>query len=139
MKGKIIKLENGVALVELERTNACKGCGLCLAGKDSKKMFLNVKALSKTKIGEFVNLKINRKMKAEAQLWLLAIPMLIFIFIASISHFLFRFNDSESFVFSVSALLFTYLLIWFLNKKKGWNNEFAASIKKSDELNSKSP
>ena len=133
MKGKIIKLENGIASVELERTNACKGCGLCLAGKDSKTMVIEVKALLETKIGDFVNLKINRKMKAEAQLWLLAIPMLVFILIACISHFLFKFNDSASFISSVLALVLTYLLIWFLNKKKVWNHGLAASIEENDK------
>jgi len=128
MKGKIIKLEKGIATVELERTNACKGCGLCLAGKDSKTMVLKVKALPKTQIGDFVTLKLNRKKKAEAQFWLLAIPMLAFILVAFISHFLFKFNDSESFISSVSALILSYFLIWFLNKKKGWNDSLAASI-----------
>ena len=131
MKGKIIKLENGIASVELERTNACKGCGLCLAGKDLKTMILQVKTLSETKIGDLVNLKINRKMKSEAQLWLLAIPMFIFILMACISHFLFKFSDSASFILSVSGLVLTYLLIWLLNKKKVWNNDLAASIEEN--------
>ena len=133
MKGKIIKIEKEIALVELERTNACKGCGLCLAGKDSKSMVLEVKALPETKIGEFVNLKINRKMKAEAQLWLLAIPMFGFVLIAFVSHFLFKFSDSVSFISSSLALVLIYLLIWLLNKKKGKSHGFAAAIEKNDK------
>jgi len=128
MKGKIIKIENGIAFAELERTNACKGCGLCLAGKNSKTMVLQVKALSGTQIGKFVNLKINRNMKAQAQLWLLAIPLFVFILIASTTYFIFKLNDSASFILSICGLVLTYLLIWLLNKKKKWKQELAAMI-----------
>ncbi len=133
MKGKVIKIEKGIASVELERINACKGCGLCLAGKDSKTMILEVKALSETKTGDFVNLEINRKMKSEAQLWLLATPMLVFILIACGSHFIFKFSDSVSFISSVLGLTLAYLLVWYLNKKKVWSRNSAAFIVKIEK------
>jgi sigma-E factor negative regulatory protein RseC len=35
-KGKIIKVENGMAQVEMERTSACARCGICLQSSGDK-------------------------------------------------------------------------------------------------------
>jgi len=128
MKGKVIKIENGIASIELERTSACKGCGLCLAGKDPKTMVLLVKALPETKVGDFATVQINREMKVKAQLWLLAAPLFVFIVTAFFSYYVFKFSDSISFILSVLALALTYCYVWFMNKKKRWDRTKAAKI-----------
>lgn len=35
-KGKVVKVENGVAQVEMERTSACARCGICLKSPGDK-------------------------------------------------------------------------------------------------------
>ena len=130
MKGKVIKIENGIATIELERSNACKGCGLCLSVKDSKTMVLEVKALAETKTGDFVSLKISRKMKASAQLWLLAVPMLIFVLITFFGHFILKLSDTACFISSVTGIVLIYILVWILNKKNYWSSDLAATIER---------
>jgi len=35
-KGRVVKVENGVAKVEMERTSSCARCGICLQGSGEK-------------------------------------------------------------------------------------------------------
>ena len=35
-KGRVVKVDSGVALVEMERTSACRRCGICLQSSGDK-------------------------------------------------------------------------------------------------------
>ena len=100
-KGKVIKIENGIATITLKRNSACKSCGLCLADKDSQTMILKAQAQSTTQVGEEVFVEIDKKMKSAAIIWLLAVPIAAFVGMALIAQLLFKLSDDLSFLLSI--------------------------------------
>jgi len=59
-KGKVIKVENGVAQVEMERTSACARCGICLSSSGDKPI-LYVKDSIGARPGDEVFLSVESK------------------------------------------------------------------------------
>ncbi len=59
-KGRVVKVENGVAEVEMERTSACARCGICLRSSQGKSV-LYVEDFLGTHPGDEVLVSIESK------------------------------------------------------------------------------
>ena len=59
-KGKVVKVENGVAQVEMERTSACARCGICLQSSRDKPI-LYVKDSLGARTGDEVLVSVDSK------------------------------------------------------------------------------
>jgi len=129
-KGKVINILNGVATISLKRNSACKGCGLCLADKDSQVMILKALAQKETKIGDEVFIEVDRKIKSAAIIWLLAVPIAAFVGTALIAQLLFKLSDDLSFLLSIAGLALAFLTAWIVDKKVGYSKRPAAKIVK---------
>ncbi|RLD08190.1 MAG: hypothetical protein DRI44_10135 [Chlamydiae bacterium] len=127
-KGEVIKIENGVATVILKKNNACKTCGLCLAGKDSQTMILTAQAQSNTKVGDEVFVAVDKKVKSAAIIWLLAVPIAAFVSTALIAQLLLKLSEDLSFLISIAGLILAFIVAWIVDKKVGYSKRPAAKI-----------
>ena len=127
-KGKVIKVEDGIATISLKKNSACKACGLCLAGKDSQTMILTARAQQGTQIGDEVFVAVDRKIKSAAIIWLLAVPIAVFVGTALIAQLLLKLSEDFSFLLSVGGLVFAFVIAWLVDKKAGWSKKPVAKI-----------
>lgn len=73
-KGRVIKVENGVAQVEMERTSACARCGICLQSSENKSI-LSVKDFLGARPGDEVEVLIEGKEVLKAAFLVYLFPL----------------------------------------------------------------
>ncbi|MFQ5866884.1 MAG: SoxR reducing system RseC family protein [bacterium] len=73
-KGKVVKVENGVAQVEMERTSACARCGICLQSSGDKPI-LYVKDSLGAHPGDEVLLSVESKEVLKAAFLIYLFPL----------------------------------------------------------------
>ena len=73
-KGKVVKIDNGVALVEMERTSACGRCGICLQSSGDKPI-LYVKDSLGARPGDDVLVSVDSKQILKAAFLIYLFPL----------------------------------------------------------------
>ncbi|NLF39198.1 SoxR reducing system RseC family protein [bacterium] len=117
--GTVKTIENGVALVALERNQACGHCTLCQWSAEMACMIVRAKALPDTRPGDRVVVEMNRSMMKAAHLWLLAFPLLVFLGTAAVVRLIMKRTDAETFFASIFALVAMFLLVYVMDRKVG--------------------
>jgi len=116
-KGKVIKVEDGIATISLKKNSACKAW-----------MILTARAQQGTQIGDEVFVAVDRKIKSAAIIWLLAVPIAVFVGTALIAQLLLKLSEDFSFLLSVGGLVFAFVIAWLVDKKAGWSKKPVAKI-----------
>jgi len=126
--GVVTKIENGIATIELKKNEGCHSCGLCLCGQDPTLMVLTAAARAETNVGDRVQIEVDRRIRSLAQLWLLAVPIAVFLATALVAKLLLKLGDGISFLISIAALAGSFWLAWYMDKKTGWSSQPVARI-----------
>jgi positive regulator of sigma E activity len=126
--GTVIAVEDGIARVELPRNSACAHCGMCMGGRTSDTMVLNACALPDTAVGDHVIIAVNRPMRTRAQIWLFAIPLVLFLGVALATNKGLGLGDGMSFLLAILALGGAFALTWVLDRHYGWSAGPVAEI-----------
>lgn len=117
--GTVKTVEDGVALVALERNQACGHCTLCQWSAEMACMVVRAKALPDTQPGDRVVVEMDRGMMKAAHLWLLAFPLLVFLGTAAVIRLVMKRTDAETFFASIFALVAMFLLVYVMDRKIG--------------------
>lgn len=136
--GTVIKVEGDSAYIEFKRNEGCHSCGLCVCGQDNSTMILKAYARPGTKAGDRVHIEVDRRARTNAQLWLLALPMAVFLVTAMVAKVLCKFTDLVSFLLSIAGLALAFLAAWLMDKKTGWSKQPVARILESPDDSSES-
>jgi sigma-E factor negative regulatory protein RseC len=73
-KGKVIKVENGVAQVKMERTSACARCGICFKNSEDKPILFAEDSLGVSP-GDEVLLSVETKQVLKAAFLIYLFPL----------------------------------------------------------------
>jgi positive regulator of sigma E activity len=131
--GTVTRVDGSIACIEFKRNQGCSSCGLCMCGQDDSTMVLKAHARPDTQPGDRVQIEVDRHARAHAQLWLLAVPMAVFLLTAMLTKVAFKLNDLISFVLSIAGLALAFLLAWLMDKKTGWSSQPVARILPPEE------
>ncbi len=126
--GIIISIENGIAKVELKRNDACRSCRLCLTGMAPSAMILTAEVPHDARPGDRVRVEIDRRLRATAQLWLLAVPLFAFLLTALFARLVFKVNDALSFLLSIAGMSCAFVGAWLVDRRIGWSARPVARI-----------
>ncbi len=116
-KGKVIKiLDNGCALVEMERQEGCKHCNLCRISKESSKLEVEISIPESIQLnqGDKVVIEISGKNFLQISFLAYGLPVLIFIagyFIGDMINNFLSINSQLVGVFSAFILIICYFMI----------------------------
>lgn len=114
--GLVTEVKNNLVVVKLERQEACAKCKACIAGLESKEMFIEAENLCNAKVGDVVNVSIKNSSFIKAVFIIYTIPciaLLLGLFIG----YLFSKKEIVSILVGFSFLALSYLLIK-LNEKR---------------------
>ena len=74
-KGRIVKVEKGIAQIEMERTSACVRCGMCLQSSEDKSMILYVRDSIGARPGDEVIVSVESKEVLKAAFLIYLFPL----------------------------------------------------------------
>ena len=108
-KGKVIRIGEGVAVVETMPVEACTKCCSCGAGKPRKVTLSGEKAAG-LRVGDAVEIEIADSSMMRVYLLMYALPLIIFV--ASVFlMYLFTASPLASFLMGLTATALTYFVI----------------------------
>ncbi len=132
-RGVVVKIEEDKAIIEIERSAACKSCRACYRGNDNK-MHLEVSNQSGVEVGDEVGLDIQSKSILIAYTTVFLVPLFFLVSGFFLGEFLVNFFgvglNSQNFGFFMSLIFlgFSYLLIRKIDKKAASSGQFEPHI-----------
>ncbi len=126
--GIVTAVERGVATIALEKNSACSACRLCLYSEEARAMLLKASAPPATKVGDHVQVHVDRSLRARAQLWLLAVPLAIFLGSALLSRLVAGLGDGLSLAVSLACMAAAFGVVAVLDRRHGWSSRPVARI-----------
>ncbi len=114
--GKVIKANEETITIQIPRTAACAGCGVCQLAKGDS--ILEAKNLVQAQVGDLVKVSLSEKAFLKASLLAYALPLFFFVlgylFGAVFSYFLKIRGEGLSIFFSFLFLSLSFLVLHFL-------------------------
>lgn len=114
--GKVIKANKETITIQIPRTAACAGCGVCQLAKGDS--ILEAKNLVQAQVGDLVKVSLSEKAFLKASLLSYALPLFFFVlgylFGAVFSYFLKIKGEGLSIIFSFLLLALSFLVLRFL-------------------------
>jgi len=114
--GKVTKIENGQATVEIEGKEACSKCNVCKEAKTKTTIISGEKA-RQVKIGDHVEINIDSSVLLRVYALLYLIPLVIFVGSTLISYFIFN-SPIKSFFIGCVCTGLGYMIVGRHIKKK---------------------
>lgn len=125
--GKIVKIENGLAKVQIMRHTACGDCGACQIGQDNLVMETLAKNSVSAKIGDQVEIETQTISVLRASLIIYTFPLIMFIIGCLLGYTLanyvnlYKWNNFIGFGVGVFFTFISYLVI--RNNEKKFMND----------------
>lgn len=91
--GTIVKIENGLAKVQIKRHTACGDCGACQVGQEKLVMETLAKNPVSAKIGDQVEIETETTNVLKASLIIYTFPLLMFIIGSLLGYYLANYMD----------------------------------------------
>jgi len=130
--GKVVRVEDAKAFVEVERTSACAQCGLQEVEelKGGKPVFMALNT-AKATVGEMVKVRVQSVAYLKASAFIYGIPILFLIIGALLGFYIagkFRVSsDTMSALFGMAGLIIG-IVILFLFRRRGTKKEYMPVI-----------
>ena len=113
--------------VELAKKGACKSCGMssfCM-GKNSS-VTHTIKTMNNFKVGDKVKIHISPRFKLFSSFIVFVFPILLMMMVYLLSYMAFELSEKISVILSMSSLLLSGLIIYFIDKK--WAKKISINI-----------
>lgn len=131
---EVTEVNGNDATVFIQRTTACKDCGMCMVGKKNLEVYAHVKNTLNAQVGDKVTVEMELKGVLSASMIMYSIPLLAFIV-----GLLFGFNviaqkigasaDLVGFGVGLIFLALAYLVIKILDKKGLFAERYELTMK----------
>ena len=113
--GIVMKEQDRLIQLEIERTERCKGCHACIPINGKNTMTLFAINDCKASVGDQVEVIIKESGLVSATLWLYGLPLVVFL--ASILIFASFCPEIITLLISFSLLALSYLAVHFISKR----------------------
>ncbi|MBS3741385.1 MAG: SoxR reducing system RseC family protein [Candidatus Cloacimonetes bacterium] len=116
--GKVVKLQNNNAIVEITDNDACGSCGLksfCIQNT-KENIQLEIKNTQNAKIGDVVKFEISPGIKILSNFYVFILPLLVIIATYFIAKDLLLLSEDFSIILSVLSLILSYFIIKHINR-----------------------
>lgn len=130
--GKVLRLESGLAVVEVPRSEACRYCRGCYLGLDRDKMLAEAKNQLQAKVGDEVALEMEPEKFVTAAFVIYLIPVIFLIvgyftgdFVANILNIR---GASVGIIFSLALFALAYVAIGAIDKRARLSGRFDPRI-----------
>lgn len=125
------KIKGKFAYILVTKSQECEGCKACAFGKDGT---ISMPAIDDIgcKTGDRVLVEMPQKRIKAAPIYLYAIPLLLLLVAALIGNI---FSQTAAIIASLSTLIVSVLMIWFIDKRYRKNKDFMPLIIKIINVN----
>lgn len=120
--GQVIEIKENLVVVRLERQDACAKCKACVAGLESKDMFIEAENLCEASVGDWVNISLEQSNFLKAVFIVYTIPLIALILGLLIGYLIFR-TEIGSIIVGFSFITLAFLTIK-LNEKRFNNGKY---------------
>ena len=126
--GKVLSVENGIACVELPRKPVCGKCGLCMMSGTAPVMLMQAYAPAGVTPGERVMVVVDRSLRWRAQLWLLAVPLAVFIGCALVAKIMLGWGDGFTALAACGGMAISFGMVMLADHVMGWSTKPVAWV-----------
>lgn len=131
---EVTEVNGNDATVFIQRSTACKDCGMCMVGKKNLEVYAHVKNTLNAKVGDKVTVEMELKGVLSASMIMYCVPLVAFVIglllgYNIISNLLTLPNDLTGFGLGIIFLALTYLVIKILDKKGIFAERYELTMK----------
>jgi sigma-E factor negative regulatory protein RseC len=119
-EGRIIKVEENLAQVEVERKSACRACGLCSLRRGNT-MIAEADNSIGAKVGERVRIEIPSSIILKGALLFYILPLVALILGMALGIKITK-HQTGGLILGLSFFTLSYILAWLYNKKRRAQN-----------------
>jgi positive regulator of sigma E activity len=127
--GIVKSIAQGVAVVQLKRSQSCRTCGVCSCGGTPDEMALRASAPATVQVGDQVAVELDERMRTNAQLWLLAVPLAAFLAGALIARLALHTRELVALGIGMGALAAAFGGVWLADRRLGWSKQPVARMR----------
>jgi len=141
-KGLVIELKNNLAVIRLNRTEACAKCRACIAGMKTQEMLVEAENECNATVGDWVEMELRENGFFKAVLIMYGLPLIGLMVGICVGYFLlpgFFPAINRDIVSAGSGIIVTGLIfLWIHSQESRWSNKkyrpIAARIATTDEI-----
>jgi positive regulator of sigma E activity len=126
--GVVKAVADGVAIVVLKRTDGCRTCGVCSCGGTPNEMELRAAAPAGVAVGDHVTVELDERLRTNAQVWLLAVPLAVFLAAALAARLALHTRELVALGIGLGAMALTFAVVWLADRRLGWSRQPVARI-----------
>ncbi|MCD4818249.1 MAG: SoxR reducing system RseC family protein [Candidatus Cloacimonetes bacterium] len=116
----VIEVQNNFIIAEMKKSESCKSCsmsGMCMGTK--KSVTHKIQTKNRYEIGDVIEVSISAGYRIFSSFLIFVFPIIMMIIFYLISRSVFHFSENISILMSFSGLLFSGVMIYFVDKKLG--------------------
>lgn len=127
--GVVTSVTDGVAVVVLKRSDGCRTCGVCSCGGAADEMELRAAAPANIAVGDRVTVELDERLRTNAQVWLLAVPLAAFLAAALAARLVLHTRELVALGIGLGAMALTFAGVWLADRRLGWSRQPVARIR----------
>lgn len=120
--GQVIEIKGDNVVVRLVRQDACAKCKACIAGLESKDMFIEAENLCGSTVGDWVNISLEQSSFLKAVFIVYTIPLIAMLIGLLIGYIIFN-NEVGALIVGFIFITLAFLTIK-LNEKRFNNGKY---------------
>ncbi len=114
--GQVIERKDSTIVVRLERQEACAKCRACVAGLESKDMFIEAENLCDADVGDWVNITLEQSRFLKAVIIVYTLPLIAMLIGLFLGYYIFQ-NEVGALIVGFAFITTAFLTIKLNNKR----------------------